>query len=176
MPCSSRVDLGCHTARPDSDSPSCRSRLSTAGSTPSTGASCRGSSASPGLGGAASAAAARMGRPSRTWATAPGGTRSAAPGATVVAGARASCRSLKRLREVTQVHVVKPVGPLFADPQALRTGLALQAEPRPGNQLEVHTGEFVGRFIFEAAKMVAVLCDIGLRPFRSSARCRRPAC
>jgi hypothetical protein len=56
--------------RNDSDSNPCRSPPSSATSTPSTGASCRGSSDSVGPRAAASGAAGRTGRRSPTWATA----------------------------------------------------------------------------------------------------------
>jgi len=63
----------------------------------------------------------------------------------------------ERFDERSQVYVVEPVGPLIADPEALRTGLLIQADPQLWRQMQAHVGDFFGRFCCESAKVVRVL-------------------
>jgi hypothetical protein len=63
----------------------------------------------------------------------------------------------ERFNVQSRVYVVEPWRELTADPEAMRTGLLLQAEPPIGSLLQAHIGDPFARFICWAAKAVTVL-------------------
>ena len=62
----------------------------------------------------------------------------------------------ERFEQRSQDYVVEPVGHLFADPEALRTALLLQADPLLAPKALAHIGDFFGRFCCEVAQVLKV--------------------